>query len=91
MLAQQRTRPRDLPTIAVIDDTIAQRLRRRRRFCGKTQQELGARVGVRAQQIQKYECGANRVSAGKLWLIAQVLGVDIGYFYEGLCDTTNPR
>ena len=49
-------------------------------------------VGVRFQQIQKYECGANRISAARLWRISAALEVPVGYFYDGLaegprCDT----
>jgi transcriptional regulator with XRE-family HTH domain len=49
-----------------------------------TQQQLADRVGVRFQQIQKYETGANRISASRLWDIAAVLGVPVSYFFEGL-------
>ncbi len=48
-----------------------------------SQQALGAACGVRFQQIQKYECAANRISAVMLWRIANALGVEVGYFYEG--------
>src|ERR1700749_2119838 len=60
------------------------RLRRRRRLLGLTQQQLAITVGVRFQQIQKYECGANRISAARLWKLAEALGVPVGYFYEGM-------
>jgi transcriptional regulator with XRE-family HTH domain len=69
-----------------IDLHLGKRLRRRRRLLGLTQQQLAATVGVRFQQIQKYECGANRISAARLWRIAEALDVEIGYFYEGLAD-----
>ena len=51
-----------------------------------TQEQLAAAVGVRFQQIQKYECGANRISASRLWLLSQALEAPIGYFYEGLVN-----
>jgi transcriptional regulator with XRE-family HTH domain len=41
-------------------------------------------IGVTYQQAHKYESGVNRIAAGRLYLIAQVLGVDVGYFFEGL-------
>ena len=56
------------------------RLRRRRRLLGLTQQQLAGACGVRFQQIQKYECGANRISAARLWQLAEVLEVPISYF-----------
>jgi transcriptional regulator with XRE-family HTH domain len=67
-----------------IDFHLGKRLRRRRRLLGLTQQQLANACGVRFQQIQKYECGANRISAARLWRIAEALDVEVGYFYEGL-------
>ena len=67
-----------------IDVHLGRRLRRRRRLLGLTQQQLAAACGVRFQQIQKYECAANRMSAARLWQLAEVLEVPVSYFYEGL-------
>lgn len=67
-----------------IDFHIGKRLRRRRRLLGLTQQQLAESVGIRFQQIQKYECGANRVSASRLFELSQSLDVPAQYFYEGL-------
>ena len=67
-----------------IDLHLGKRLRRRRRLLGLTQQQLASAVGVRFQQIQKYECGANRISAARLWELSEALEVPISYFYEGL-------
>src|SRR5215470_12911422 len=67
-----------------IDVHLGRRLRRRRRLLGLTQQQLAAACGVRFQQIQKYECGANRMSAARLWLVAEALQAPVGYFFEGL-------
>ena len=67
-----------------IDVHLGKRLRRRRRLLGLTQQQLAETVGVRFQQIQKYECGANRISAARLWQLAEALEVPVGYFYDGL-------
>jgi transcriptional regulator with XRE-family HTH domain len=69
-----------------IDLHLGRRLRRRRRLLGLTQQQLAGVVGVRFQQIQKYECGANRISAARLWRIAAALEVPVGYFYDGLAE-----
>jgi len=69
-----------------IDLHLGKRLRRRRRLLGLTQQQLASAVGVRFQQIQKYECGANRISAARLWELSEALEVPISYFYEGLED-----
>ena len=67
-----------------IDVHLGKRLRRRRRLLGLTQQQLAGACGVRFQQIQKYECGANRISAARLWQLAEALEVPVGYFFDGL-------
>src|SRR3569832_953903 len=67
-----------------IDVHLGRRLRRRRRLLGLTQQELAQACGVRFQQIQKYECAANRMSAARLWQLAEALEVPVAYFFEGL-------
>jgi transcriptional regulator with XRE-family HTH domain len=67
-----------------IDLHLGKRLRRRRRLLGLTQQQLAAAVGIRFQQVQKYECGSNRISASRLWQLAAALEVPVGYFYDGL-------
>ncbi len=67
-----------------IDLHLGRRLRRRRRLLGLTQQQLALQVGIRFQQIQKYECGANRISAARLWQLAEALESPVSYFYDGL-------
>jgi hypothetical protein len=66
-----------------LDLHLGRRLRRRRRFLGLSQSCLGQACGVRFQQIQKYECAANRMTAVMLWKLATALEVEVGYFYEG--------
>jgi transcriptional regulator with XRE-family HTH domain len=73
-----------------IDCHLGRQLFLRRRLLGWTQQQLAASVGVRFQQIQKYESGQNKISAGRLWRLALALGVPVGYFFEGL-DNSPPR
>jgi transcriptional regulator with XRE-family HTH domain len=67
-----------------IDLHLGKRLRRRRRLLGLTQQQLAIAIGIRFQQIQKYECGANRISAARLFQLAKALESPITYFYDGL-------
>ncbi|MEH6663276.1 MAG: helix-turn-helix transcriptional regulator [Brevundimonas sp.] len=69
-----------------IDLHLGRRLRRRRRLLGLTQQQLAVQVGIRFQQIQKYECGANRISAARLWQLAEALETPVSYFYDGLSE-----
>ena len=63
---------------------VGKRLRRRRRLLGLTQQELASQVGVRFQQIQKYECGANRMTSSRLFDLAKALNVSVQYFFDGI-------
>ncbi len=69
-----------------IDLHLGRRLRRRRRLLGLTQQQLANQVGIRFQQIQKYECGANRISAARLWQLSEALETPVSYFYDGLAE-----
>ncbi|WP_296816235.1 helix-turn-helix transcriptional regulator [Brevundimonas sp.] len=69
-----------------IDLHLGKRLRRRRRLLGLTQQQLAVHVGIRFQQIQKYECGANRISAARLWQLAEALETPVSYFFDGLAE-----
>jgi transcriptional regulator with XRE-family HTH domain len=67
-----------------IDRHVGARVRERRIMLGLTQQQLADLIGVTYQQAHKYERGINRVSAGRLYEIAQVLSVPIGYFFDGI-------
>jgi len=67
-----------------VDVHVGKRVRHRRWMVGMTQQQLGVAVGIKFQQIQKYETGMNRVSASRLWDIATVMEVPISFFFEGL-------
>ncbi|SIN81949.1 helix-turn-helix domain-containing protein [Vannielia litorea] len=67
-----------------VDIHVGKRVRHRRWMVGMTQQQLAEKVGIKFQQIQKYETGMNRVSASRLWDIAHALDVPISFFFEGL-------
>jgi transcriptional regulator with XRE-family HTH domain len=67
-----------------VDRHVGAKVRERRLALGLTQQQLAELVGTTYQQAHKYEKGVNRISAGRLHALARALGVDIGYFYEGL-------
>jgi transcriptional regulator with XRE-family HTH domain len=67
-----------------VDRYIGARIRARRIMLGLTQQQMAELVGVTSQQAHKYEEGINRVSASRLYSIAQALGVEVSYFFEGL-------
>ncbi len=67
-----------------VDYHVGRRVRERRNALGMSQEKLAAALGISFQQVQKYEVGANRVAASRLWNIAKALEVDIGYFFEGI-------
>lgn len=67
-----------------VDVHVGKRVRHRRWLIGMTQQQLAEQVGIKFQQIQKYETGANRISASRLWDIADALDVPVSFFFEGL-------
>lgn len=69
-----------------VDVHVGKRIRHRRWLVGITQQQLAEAVGIKFQQIQKYETGMNRVSASRLWDIAEALSVPVSFFFEGLGD-----
>ena len=75
----------------VVDVHVGQRIRHRRWTIGMTQQQLADSVGIKFQQIQKYETGMNRVSASRLWDIAETLGVTISFFFEGLDEAREAK
>jgi transcriptional regulator with XRE-family HTH domain len=69
-----------------VDKYVGGRLRLRRRLLGQTQSDLGNAVGLTFQQIQKYEKGASRIGAGRLWQLGRILIVPVSYFFDGLDD-----
>jgi len=71
-----------------MDIQIGRRIRERRWLLGLSQEKLARRVGLKFQQVQKYETAGSKVSASRLLLIARALEVSVSYFYEG--DGTQP-
>ncbi len=69
---------------ARVDQHVGERIRKRRTLLGYTQEQLAEALGISYQQVQKYETGANRVSAGRLFQIAQRLDVSVAFFFDGL-------
>ncbi len=72
-----------------VDVHVGKRIRHRRWMIGMTQQQLADKVGIKFQQIQKYETGMNRVSASRLWDIADALEVPVSFFFEGLAGAAS--
>jgi len=73
---------KDGPTL--IDAHVGSRIRARRGLLGMSQKDLGAKVGLTFQQIQKYERGANRIGSGRLYEFSKILGVPIAYFFDDM-------
>lgn len=69
-----------------VDVSVGLTMRRRRKAIGMSQETLGEALGITFQQVQKYERGANRVSASKLYDAARTLGLPVAAFFAGLPD-----
>jgi transcriptional regulator with XRE-family HTH domain len=67
-----------------VDQHVGQRLRIRRALLGMSQADLANAVGLTFQQVHKYECGTNRMSARRLWQCSQILDVPVSYFFDDL-------
>lgn len=74
-----------------VDVHVGKRIRQRRWMTGMTQQQLADKVGIKFQQIQKYETGVNRVSASRLWDIADASEVPVAFFFEGFSEVAPER
>ncbi|MCG8493535.1 MAG: helix-turn-helix domain-containing protein [Sneathiellales bacterium] len=61
---------------------VGSRLRKRRAALGLTQTQLAEALGISYQQVQKYETGSNRITAGRLFVIANLLEVDVSFFFN---------
>ncbi len=83
----RRRTPDGKPRVA--DTYVGHRLRQRRMLLGMSQESVAAAIGLTLQQIQKYENGTNRVGASRLWDLAQVLGCDVAFFFEGLDENSD--
>ncbi|MDR6183644.1 helix-turn-helix domain-containing protein [Asaia bogorensis] len=72
-----------------IDALVGARIRLRRTVLGMSQEKLGAALGLTFQQVQKYERGANKVGASRLYEMSRVLDVPIGFFFDDLAGGGN--
>ena len=70
-----------------VDVHVGLRMRQRRTLIGMSQETLAHHLDMSFQQVQKYECGANRISASRLFLLTRILKIDVSYFFQGLPDT----
>ena len=87
MTAAAKLRPSEgaaRPRAQEVDRHVGARMRERRIMLGLTQQQMAELIGVTYQQAHKYEKGVNRIAGGRLYTIAQALGVEVGFFYDGV-------
>lgn len=71
-----------------VDVHVGTRVRLRRTLLGMSQEKLGESIGLTFQQVQKYERGSNRVGASRLYDLARVLDVPVGFFFEEMPEET---
>jgi transcriptional regulator with XRE-family HTH domain len=69
-----------------VDIHVGGRVRLRRMMLGMSQEAVGKALDLTFQQVQKYERGANRIGAGRLMQLSELLGVPVQYFYDGYKD-----
>jgi len=90
IVADADVESRHSPRANAADHHVGARIRERRIMLGLSQQQLAQMIGVTYQQAHKYERGLNRISAGRLYEIAQVLGVPVSWFFDGLSRVDAP-
>jgi transcriptional regulator with XRE-family HTH domain len=88
---KQKLKSWGVDMVHIVDAHVGRRIRQRRWMIDMTQQVLADSVGIRFQQIQKYETGANRVSASRLWDIANTMDVPVGFFFHGVTRNGEER
>lgn len=80
----QNTKTKSSSSINAVDAYVGSRIRLRRGIAGYSQEKLAEEMGITFQQVQKYERGLNRVSAGRLWKLSKILGVSVNFFFDGM-------
>ncbi|TNE58558.1 MAG: XRE family transcriptional regulator [Alphaproteobacteria bacterium] len=83
--------PKGSKIARLADEKVGSNIRLRRTMLGLTQEQLAQALNISYQQVQKYETGANRISAGRLYEIAKFLNVEIGSFFDGLQPTAESQ
>lgn len=88
-MAKEKRKTKGTPD--TVDVHVGQRLRVRRSLLGLSQEKLAEAIGLTFQQVQKYEKGMNRISAGRLFQFSKILEVPISYFYENLAEQASNK
>src|ERR1700722_3677384 len=89
IVGRRRRRKSDKPN--PIDVHVGSRVRLRRTLLGMSQEKLGNAIGLTFQQVQKYERGANRIGASRLYDLSHVLDVPVSYFFEEMPSVGSER
>jgi transcriptional regulator with XRE-family HTH domain len=79
-----------IPNRHPVDVHLGKKLQAQRSLCGLSQSELAEQLDITFQQLQKYESGANRVSASRLWQASTVLDAPVSYFFTGFDEAADP-
>lgn len=82
-IKSSKNAPEAVFDVREIEKSIGVAIRKRRTELGLTQEQLAKKLGLSYQQIQKYETGLNRITAGRLLLISKILFTDLDYFFKG--------
>ena len=83
-MPRRETKPRKIVRLSGFDEYVGRQLKVRRQQLELTQSDLAKKLGVTPQQIQKYETGVTRLSAGTIFLAAAMLSVPVTFFVAGL-------
>lgn len=86
----QNTKTKSSSSINAVDAYVGSRIRLCRGITGYSQEKLAEEMGITFQQVQKYERGLNRVSAGRLWKLSKILGVSVNFFFDGMDALPQP-
>ena len=91
-MRNKKTLPKRITGVPnAVDVHVGQRLRLRRTLLGLSQEKLGEALGLTFQQVQKYERGTNRIGASRLYDLARVLDIDVGYFFNEMTEEVSHR
>ena len=83
-MLQEVAKPNRLPRPRPVDVHVGRRVRLRRTMLGLSQEKLGEAIGLTFQQVQKYERGANRIGASRLYELSQILEVPVSFFFDDM-------
>lgn len=87
----KQKKPHGKPRASAVDKIVGNKLRRLRISAGMSQNELGEKLGITFQQIQKYEAGTNRISAASLYAFSKVFDTPVSEFFDDVVPSRDPK